>query len=118
MRKQSVCRSEYGEFRRRCVPAHPCEHRQSKNRCGSTSRRLHERTTHPRNLIIAGAGSQVQIVESYTGTGKYFTNAVTEIIVGENAIVEHIKLEEESPGVISRRDDSGAPGEEFEFQIA
>jgi Fe-S cluster assembly protein SufD len=55
-----------------------------------------ERTTHPRNLIIVGAGSQVQIVEKYTGTGQYFTNAVTEIVVGENAIVEHIKLEEES----------------------
>ncbi len=55
-----------------------------------------ERTTHPRNLIIAGAGSQVQIVERYTGTGRYFTNSVTEIVVGENAVVEHIKLEEES----------------------
>jgi Fe-S cluster assembly protein SufD len=56
-----------------------------------------ERTTHPRNLIIVGAGSQVQIVERYTGTGRYFTNSVTEIVVGENAVVEHIKLEEESP---------------------
>jgi Fe-S cluster assembly protein SufD len=55
-----------------------------------------ERTTHPRNLIIVGAGSQVQIVERYTGTGRYFTNSVTEIVVGENATVEHIKLEEES----------------------
>jgi Fe-S cluster assembly protein SufD len=56
-----------------------------------------ERTTHPRNLIIVGAGSQVQIVERYTGTGQYFSNAVTELIVGENSIVEHIKLQEESP---------------------
>ncbi len=54
------------------------------------------RTTHPRNLIIVGAGSQAQIVERYTGTGRYFTNSVTEIVVGENAVVEHIKLEEES----------------------
>jgi Fe-S cluster assembly protein SufD len=54
------------------------------------------RTTHPRNLILVGAGSQVQIVERYTGTGAYFTNSVTEIVVGENATVEHIKLEEES----------------------
>lgn len=56
-----------------------------------------ERTTHPRNLIIVGENSQVQIVEKYTGAGRYFTNAVTEIIVGENSTVEHIKLEEESP---------------------
>jgi len=53
--------------------------------------------THPRNLIVVGAGSQVRIVERYTGAGRYFTNAVTEIIVGENATVEHVKLEEESP---------------------
>lgn len=55
-----------------------------------------ERATHPRNLIVVGAGSQVRIVERYAGRGAYFTNAVTEIVVGENAIVEHIKLEEES----------------------
>jgi Fe-S cluster assembly protein SufD len=53
--------------------------------------------THPRNLIVVGAGSQVRIVERYTGAGRYFTNAVTEIVVGENATVEHFKLEEESP---------------------
>lgn len=58
---------------------------------------LPDRTTHPRNLIIVGAGSQVRIVEKYTGTGQYFTNAVTELIIGDNATVEHIKLEEESP---------------------
>jgi Fe-S cluster assembly protein SufD len=56
-----------------------------------------DRTTHPRNLIIVGANSQVRMVESYRGRGPYFTNAVTEIVVGENSIVEHVKLEEESP---------------------
>src|SRR5205823_12899849 len=57
---------------------------------------LPDRTTHPRTLVIVGAGSQVQIVERYTGRGAYFTNAVTEIVVGENSIVEHVKLQEES----------------------
>ncbi|MBV9084025.1 MAG: Fe-S cluster assembly protein SufD [Acidobacteriaceae bacterium] len=56
-----------------------------------------ERTTHPRNLIIVGPGSQVRLIERYTGRGRYFTNAVTEIVVGENATVEHVKLEQESP---------------------
>ena len=46
---------------------------------------------------MVDAGSQVRIVERYTGAGRYFTNAVTEIVVGENATVEHVKLEEESP---------------------
>jgi Fe-S cluster assembly protein SufD len=45
---------------------------------------------------VVGAGSQVQIVERYSGSGRYFTNAVTEIVVGENSVVEHVKLEEES----------------------
>jgi Fe-S cluster assembly protein SufD len=57
---------------------------------------LPDRTTHPRNLIVVGANSQVRIVERYRGRGSYFTNAVTEIVVGENSIVEHVKLEEES----------------------
>ena len=56
-----------------------------------------DHVTHPRNLIIVEANSQVRIVERYRGRGRYFTNAVTEIVVGENATVEHIKLEEESP---------------------
>jgi Fe-S cluster assembly protein SufD len=55
-----------------------------------------ERATHPRNLIVVGAGSQIRIVERYSGIGRYFTNAVTEIVVGENATVEHVKLEQES----------------------
>jgi Fe-S cluster assembly protein SufD len=55
-----------------------------------------DRTTHPRNLIVVDANSQVRIVERYRGSGRYFTNAVTEIVVGENSIVEHVKLEEES----------------------
>jgi Fe-S cluster assembly protein SufD len=54
------------------------------------------RTTHPRNLIVVDANSQVRIVERYRGSGRYFTNAVTEIVVGENSMVEHVKLEEES----------------------
>jgi Fe-S cluster assembly protein SufD len=55
-----------------------------------------DRTNHSRNLIIVGAGSQVRIVERYTGRVAYFTNAVPEIVVGENSIVEHVKLQEES----------------------
>ncbi len=52
----------------------------------------------PRNLIIAGANSRFSVVESYISTNSqaYFTNAVTEIIAGENAVVEHIKLQDEA----------------------
>jgi Fe-S cluster assembly protein SufD len=51
------------------------------------------RTTmaHPRVLAVLGANSQATIVETYVGpdaTG-YFTNAVTEIVLGENAVLDH-----------------------------
>ncbi len=54
--------------------------------------------SHPRNLIVAGAGSQVAVVESYVGLGSeaYFTNAVTEVVGCENAVVDHYKVQRES----------------------
>ena len=56
------------------------------------------RMSHPRVLVVAGRSSQVRIVESYAGLGdaRYFTNAVTEVEVGDNAIVDHYKLLRES----------------------
>ena len=53
---------------------------------------------YPRNLIIVGKGSQVSIVERYTGlaANPYLTNAVTEIVVGEKSVIEHDKLQDES----------------------
>jgi Fe-S cluster assembly protein SufD len=55
-------------------------------------------TIQPRNLIIAGANSKATIVESYLSTGNaaYLTNAVTEIVAGENAVIEHVKLQDET----------------------
>jgi Fe-S cluster assembly protein SufD len=55
-------------------------------------------TTFPRNLIIAGKNSRLAVIESYAGMGDeaYFTNAVTEFVVGENAAVEHCKFQDES----------------------
>jgi Fe-S cluster assembly protein SufD len=55
--------------------------------------------SHPRCLIIAETGSQVTIVEEYTSADKhdpYFTNAVTEIYVGDNARVNHTRVQWES----------------------
>ena len=52
--------------------------------------------SHPRSLIVVGAGSQATFVESYLGHGaKYFTNAVTEIVAGDRSVVDHYKLQEE-----------------------
>jgi Fe-S cluster assembly protein SufD len=53
---------------------------------------------HPRTLIVASAGSQARIVESYVGSEgqTYFANAVSEVFVGENATVDHYKVQQES----------------------
>ena len=52
----------------------------------------------PRNLVIAEPSSKLTVVESYISTGDvaYFTNAVTELLAGDNAAVEHIKLQDEA----------------------
>lgn len=56
--------------------------------------------SYPRTLLVLGQSSQASVVERYLGTedGIYFTNAVTEIALGENAILDHYKLQEESLG--------------------
>jgi len=53
---------------------------------------------HPRTLIVAGANAEAKIIESYVGTSgeMYFTNAVSEIFVGDNAGIDHYKVQRES----------------------
>jgi len=55
-------------------------------------------TIHPRNLIIAEANSKLTVVESYVSVGNaaYFTNAVTELVAGDNAQIEHLKFQDEA----------------------
>jgi Fe-S cluster assembly protein SufD len=53
---------------------------------------------HPRALIVVGADAHCTIVERYQGAGDgvYFNNAVTEIAVGDRAVVDHYKVQQES----------------------
>lgn len=55
------------------------------------------RVSHPYNLIIADVDSQATVIESYVGpdSGVYFTNGVTEIVAGENAVIDHYKVQRE-----------------------
>lgn len=57
-----------------------------------------EGVSHPRNLIVAGRHSRATVIESYVSLGDsgYFTNAVTEISVGEGAHLDHYKIQRES----------------------
>ena len=52
--------------------------------------------SYPRTLIVAGENSQVSVVETYAGTGAYFTCPVTELVTGPNAVVDHYKIQKES----------------------
>ncbi len=54
--------------------------------------------SHPRNLIVAGKESRATVVESYAGLEEelYFTNAVTEVLAGDGAVIDHYKLQRES----------------------
>src|SRR4029077_8258199 len=52
--------------------------------------------SHPRLLIVAGEACQAQILERYVGRGHTFTNAVTEVVLGTNAVIDHYKVQEES----------------------
>ena len=47
--------------------------------------------SQPRVLLVAGAGSEVRVVESHAGAGDtpYLSNTVTEVSVADNAVVDH-----------------------------
>ena len=53
--------------------------------------------SHPRNVIVAGRHTQVAIVETWVGSGAYFSNGMTEIVAREGAVVDHTRLQIESP---------------------
>ena len=53
---------------------------------------------HLRNLVVAGEGSQATIIEHHISLGDtlYLNNVITEIMLADNAAVEHYKLQQES----------------------
>ncbi|MBI4546547.1 MAG: Fe-S cluster assembly protein SufD [Ignavibacteriae bacterium] len=57
-----------------------------------------EFVSHPRSLIVTGKNAQVSILESYVNLTDrtYFTNTVSEIVLGENAVLEHNRVQLES----------------------
>jgi Fe-S cluster assembly protein SufD len=51
----------------------------------------------PRTLVVAEPGAQLSIVEQYAGPGgDTLTVPVTEFHVGHNAVVRHVRLQEEA----------------------
>jgi Fe-S cluster assembly protein SufD len=56
--------------------------------------------THPRNLVVIEREARASIVETYAslseGGGPYWTNGVTEIVVGDGARVDYHRVQRES----------------------
>src|SRR6267142_5659972 len=55
--------------------------------------------THPRNLVVLEREARASIVETYASLsqGPYWTNSVTEVVVGEAARVDYYRVQRESP---------------------
>jgi len=80
--------------------------------------------SHPRNLIVAGRHARASVVESYVSlrNNEYFTNAVTEIVVGEGAHIDHYKLQRESEsafhvGTVQARQERNSQLHSFSFAV-
>ncbi|MBD0395234.1 MAG: SufD family Fe-S cluster assembly protein, partial [Microcoleus sp. C1-bin4] len=58
--------------------------------------------SQPHCLVIAEPGSNVTLIEDYATIGNVpaFTNAVTDVLVGENATVNHVRLQREGGEVV------------------
>ena len=54
--------------------------------------------SYPRVLVVAEAGSRATVIESYAGLddGRYFSDAVSEMVLEEGAEIEHYRLQAES----------------------
>ncbi|MBI2969530.1 MAG: Fe-S cluster assembly protein SufD [Gammaproteobacteria bacterium] len=51
----------------------------------------------PRNLIVLGRNARATVIEHYWGRDdtRYFSDAVTEVVLGPGATLEHYKLQQE-----------------------
>lgn len=52
----------------------------------------------PRVLVILGKDSQLTMMETFTSLAdaRYFTNAVTEIVLRQGAVLQHVKVQQDS----------------------
>jgi len=56
--------------------------------------------SYPRCLVVAEAGAECKLIEQYVGLPDivYFSNSATEVVVGQGARVQHVRLQQEAPG--------------------
>lgn len=64
-----------------------------------TDRKGEGGSSHPHNLLVLDRGAQAAVVETYLSLepgAAYFSNAVTEAVVADNARLQHLKIQRES----------------------
>jgi Fe-S cluster assembly protein SufD len=56
--------------------------------------------SHPRNVVVVERGARASVIEGYAalGDGIYWTNAVTQVEVGEGAHLELVRCQREAAG--------------------
>jgi Fe-S cluster assembly protein SufD len=66
---------------------------------------FHPTVSYPRNLVVVGRESQASLIECYAGleagaapAAVYLSNAVSEVVVGEGAVLEYHRIQEEGDG--------------------
>ncbi len=55
---------------------------------------------HPRSLILLEAEAEATVIESFAGSGAYWTNAVTAIQLHDGAALRHVKIQDEDRSAI------------------
>ena len=75
-------------------------------------------TCYPRNLVLAGAGSEATVVEHYLGRGdgEYFVNAVTEIHAALGAKLRRYKIQQDAFGASHVATLAGQLGDDAHFE--
>ncbi|MEA3190635.1 MAG: Fe-S cluster assembly protein SufD [Thermoplasmata archaeon] len=81
--------------------------------------------SHVRHLVVAGAGAQLTVVQSFVGLPSgdpSLTTAVTELVAGPGAHVSHVRLQRENPhgfhvGHLAIRQDRDAVVRDFLFSV-
>ena len=57
----------------------------------------HGSVCHPRMAVIAGKNSQCTLMQTFAGSGDYFSNCLTRILVGDGAHIVHYHTQEQGP---------------------
>lgn len=56
--------------------------------------------SNPRAAIRLGAGARLTVIEYHRGAGQYWTNGVTQIEVGHDAVLYHYRLQDAAPEAV------------------